>query len=182
MALFIGRAGRELGLVALEAQIINVCLEAQFRDEHWGCAIDAPEQLIAKLVVERMLFFAGGLGNKYIDLRAAEGVDQLKAVELERDVRPGAGGNEPARAIGHFKSPAAEDEIVIRVGEVGELKVRKGLLQIDRILLDRRRQPVAAKLQARDPLDENPYVLVQLQTCARQAGARVHGVQGCAHY
>src|SRR6266550_6698413 len=138
-----------LGLVALESQIIEVCLEAQFRDEHRGCAVEAPEQLIAKLVVERMLFFAGGLGNKCIDLGAANGVNQLKAVEFERDIRPGAGGNKPARAIGHFKSPATEDEIIVRIGEICELKVREGLLEVDRVLLDRRRRPVAAELQAR---------------------------------
>src|SRR6202000_1797010 len=95
-------------------------------------------------------------------------VNQLQAVEFERNVRRGACGNQTARAVRHLESPAANDEIVLRVGEVSELKVREGLLQVDRILLHRRRRPFTAELQARNPLHEKPYVLVQVQIATKR--------------
>src|SRR5262245_47629576 len=135
-------------VVVSESQVIHICTERRARRERWRRSVDAPEKLPGDLVVELRLSFPSRPRNESVCLRAGVGGDELSAVELERNVRRLASRHQPPRAVCHGEPPAAEHDVSWRRCRVFvETDIRKCLLEVDFVLIHRRRLTVLAKLQ-----------------------------------
>src|SRR5713101_305788 len=55
------------GVIVLETQVIEISFEGKRRAERRRRAINAPEELAGKLVIELVFLFAGGLRHECID-------------------------------------------------------------------------------------------------------------------